>query len=348
MGSKLRIITQRGGGLKCLQGLRGYGVLAIFVSHCPDLKIGSGGLGVQYFILMSGFLAAMKYYDSGVSGLFRKRLRTYYPMHIFTLICSLILGYKSSWNVKKVIKLGLNASLLQSYIPVSSVYFSFNAVSWYLSLTLFFAMITPAALRLLHKVKRENFVIIGLCLIQFLWLGLALMMPAKFQHWLVYVSPFVRSIDFFIGGLIFLSIRNSGIDERINYLFVPVVIYEIFFVVISRTMNTNFPREFFSVSAWTIPNIILLACILLNEGRDNFINKIFTNKFIVYIGNISFEFFILHTLVLRVTGWLFKKMFVESHTFSVYAAALILTIITAHISHQIQARLKGIRKFWSM
>ncbi len=287
----------------------------------------------------------MKYYDSGVSGLFRKRLRTYYPMHIFTLICSLILvflGHHNSWNVKRFITLALNASLLQAYVPVGGVYFSFNAVSWYLSLTLFFAIITSAALRLLHRIKRENFVIIGLCLIQFLWLRFTLMMPEKFQHWLVYVSPFVRSIDFFIGCLIFLSIRNSGVDERINYLFVPVVIYEIFSVVIAGTMNTNFSREFFSVSAWTIPNIILLTCILLNEGRDSLINKIFANKFVVYIGNISFEFFILHTLVLRVTGKLAEICLNENYTFSVYAVALCVTIIVAHVFHKINRKVVNI------
>ena len=339
------------GGVKLLtlQGLRAYGVLAIFISHCGYFRLGLlGGLGVSYFILISGYLAAVKYYDPGITShkqLIIKRLKKYYPLHIAALIFSLILDFRASWTARKAITLLLNVSLLQSYLPVSNIYFSFNAVSWYLSLTMFFALITPAVLCLLKKIERRKFVFqtaLIFFLFQFIWCAFSMIMPGKFHHWLVYISPFIRSIDFLIGGLIFLFIRTSGFKAqdrmKVNLLFVSVVIYEIIFSLISRNVKANFFWELFSVSMWTLPNVILICCILFNEKRESLINKIFTNKFAVYIGNISFEFFMLHTLALQVSGIIFRKLFNESYTFAIYAAALGITIIAAHICHEFARR----------
>ena len=134
----------------------------------------------------------------------------------------------------------------------------------------------------------------------------------------------------------FLVMLRRTIDSRINSLFVPVVLCELIFALVSRKISSSLAREFFSVSAWTIPNVILLLCILFNEGRNTLINKIFTNKLIVYIGNISFEFFMLHTLALNATGRILRKVFHGEFTFSSYVVALCVTIIAAHVCHKVK------------
>lgn len=279
---------------------------------------------------MSGYLSALKYYDSGIAShkqLVMKRLKTYYPIHIMTLLCNLVLTFRASWSIKKFITLILNIFLLQSYMPVSEIYFSFNAVSWYLSLTMFFALITPAALKFIHDTEKHNSVIksiIFLCMFQFIWCALAVMMPKRIQHWLVYVSPFVRSIDFVLGGLLFVFLRSHKVS---NKCFLPSVIAEIVLLIVSRKTG----GEFFSACAWTILNLIIMACILENENASSFISKIFTNKLAVYIGNISLEFFMLHTLVLSVTGRIFSRF--------VYISALILTVLSAGICSKIMHKL---------
>ena len=265
-------------------------------------------------------------------------------MHIASLICFLILDYQASWTTRKAVTLIINISLLQSYLPVSNIYFSFNAVSWYLSLTMFFALITPYVLKIMKQIERRKLVLqtaLILFIFQFIWCTFSMFVPGKFQHWLVYISPFIRSIDFLAGGLIFLFIRNSDfkaqyrIKVNINFLFVLMIIYEIIFILISRNLKANFFRELFSVSMWTLPNVILIFCIVFNEGQGSLINKIFTNRAAVYIGNISFEFFMLHTLALNVTGKVFRRLFHDSYTFLIYIAALCVTIIAAHICHKI-------------
>ena len=348
MHSKISITTLVGGGITSLQGLRCYGVLAIFLSHCSTLKIGHlGGLGVSFFILITGYLTAAKYFDSGVSShkaLIIKRLKKYYPLHILTLIAALILSFRASWTFRRFITLILNASLLHSYVPVSNVYFSFNGVSWYLSLTMFFALITPLMLKILHEIERRKFLIqsaLILFVFQFLWCSLSMAAPEKFQHWIVYVSPFVRSIDFLIGGMIFLFMRQNRLksQHRINLMFMSAAMIEIIFVILRRNMTGNFISELFSVSAWTIPNVIIILCVLFNEGRNSFINKIFTNRLAVYIGNISFEFFMIHTLTLNITEKLFRKFLGMDASLTVYACALILTVLFAHVCNKILHRL---------
>lgn len=347
MHSKISINTLEGGGITSLQGLRCYGVLAIFLSHCGTFRIGYlGGLGVSFFILITGYLTAAKYFDSGVTSyksLVIKRLKKYYPLHILTLIAALILSFRAEWTLRRFVTLILNASLLQSYVPFSGVYFSFNAVSWYLSLTIFFALITPLMLRILHEIERRKFLIQSALILfafQFIWCAFSMISPEKFQHWLVYVSPFVRSVDFLLGGMLFIFIRHSGDYAERNSLFVSALAYEIILIIIRRRLvDGNFISELFSVGAWTIPNMIIIFCVLLNEGKDSFINKIFSDRFAVYIGNISFEFFMLHGLALSITGKIFHKFLGIDPSLIVYVCALILTVLFAHVCNKILHRL---------
>ena len=355
MRSKFSNYTLVGGGIISLQGLRCYGVLAIFLSHCGTLRIGHlGGLGVSFFILITGYLTAAKYFDSGISshkGLIIKRLRKYYPLHIITLIASLILSFRAEWTLRRFITLIINASLIQSYVPVSNVYFSFNAVSWYLSLTMFFALVTPLMLRILHVIHERKILIrtaVILFVFQFIWCALSMTAPEKFQHWIVYVSPFVRSIDFLIGGMIFLFMREDRFKSHhriISFMFLSASMIEIILVILRRNLTGNFIGELFSVSAWTILNVIIIFCVLFNEGRDSFINKIFTNKPAVYIGNVSFEFFMIHGLVKDLTGRIFHKLFGMNESVIVYACAMILTILFAHICNKILQRLMNHEDF---
>lgn len=102
------------------------------------------------------------------------------------------------------LKLAVNVLLLQSWVPMGSVYFSFNAVSWYLSVMMFLLLVSSCVLYRLNyiKVKQCCILLLAIGLSEFLLAGIAGRLPMEKTaiHWLVYVFPFVRLMDFVCGG----------------------------------------------------------------------------------------------------------------------------------------------------
>ena len=136
MGEKKRTINS-------LQGLRGIAILLIFASHYPFLRNANGGnalawagaLGVELFVLLSGYLFALQndlIIPKVSTQYIKKKIGKFYPLHLLTLICAIPFSIDLLFIQKHIntwLKLGLNALLMQSWVPIYGVYFSFNAVS---------------------------------------------------------------------------------------------------------------------------------------------------------------------------------------------------------------------------
>lgn len=105
-----------------------------------------------------------------------------------------------------------------------------------------------------------------------------------------------------------------------------VVCVDIVFTYISM----NSVSEFFSSSVWCVPTFILIYLLVVSEGRSSLINFIFGNKMAVLIGNISFELFLIHQLVIKYLDKIYSRLGI-SGTFLNYVVALILSIIIAYV-----------------
>lgn len=120
----------------------------IFCHHIGIFEAG-GSCGVSFFLVLSGFVMAKGYGEkvrsSGFSyGRFMgKRLLRLYPLHLVCLCVAAVMqlaaeGCEAQWGW-----LLPNLCLVQSWIPLPSVYFSGNAVSWCLADLLFFYALFP-------------------------------------------------------------------------------------------------------------------------------------------------------------------------------------------------------------
>ena len=99
---------------------------------------------VSFFIIISGFLNGVKYCNrynkvkiKDIKDLILRRNQRTYKLHIvMLLICIPLTGVFVINSIENIIKWGakfvLNAFLLQGYVNKSSIYFSFNGVSWFL------------------------------------------------------------------------------------------------------------------------------------------------------------------------------------------------------------------------
>lgn len=146
----------------------------IFVSHLSFMKTGfyksvydnvfaqGGPAGVSFFILISGYALGLKYLDKIETVTLRSsfefsfiRIKKFLKLHFFTLflvmpLCINLLKKPLSF----ALKLLFNITLLQTWIPSQNIYFSFNAVAWYLSLTAFLYFIAPKALVVISKLSK--------------------------------------------------------------------------------------------------------------------------------------------------------------------------------------------------
>lgn len=290
------------------QGLRGYAILLIFISHCyfgqNEYGINKttwfGGLGVSVFIMMSGYLLVSlhKNEDVKIINLLKKRLKRFYPLHIVTLLLAVPFSIYAlrGLDLKAWLALVFNSLLLQTWIPSSSFYFSYNSVSWYLSITVFFIVISPLVIKLWSRLNRKQsvYLIVGLIMFEFIWCGL--LKDTLRAHWMIYIFPIVRSVDYIIGGGLYkisqyVILRKSQVYDQIGIISILLSMY-------IMVVSMNHKSEWFSVCFWTIPAILLVYS--ASKSSDSvFLSKVFDNIVVVKLGEISFEFFLIHQLVIR-------------------------------------------------
>lgn len=313
--------------LPALQGLRGLAILAIMASHANLVSnaagknmLGSlGGFGVECFLLLTGYLMCYWHLERGIAaatmrekvGYALRKLRRYYPLHIVMLIVALPLAAKSLYygSLAAWVALPLNILLLQDWVPRSRVYFSYNGVSWYLSLQLALLVMAPGTLRWLGNLRRRSMVLlfVGILLLQWvLALAVTGRMPAQVSHWLVYVLPLTRWFDFVLGGLLYRFLRDFRLPcatplERCLTLLSFVAI-----VPIAMSTGGETHSEVYSVALWSLPCLIILRHLAAEPDR---ITSVFASWPMVWLGNISFELFLIHQLILRYAEVIGRKAF---------------------------------------
>lgn len=207
--------------IRSLTSLRGIFILFIFFHHCLNLYPGGGSMAVAFYFVLGGFGLTLGYKDSVNSPEFNyrqylaKRIVKFYPLHWICLIAALPLSVLS-FSIKQLPLLAVNAALLQTWLPMKSVYFSLNAVSWYLADTMFFAVVFPFLVRWIVNASPIAKVLIAIS-IAVIYASVAIFSPIDMRHAILYISPYMRLSDFIFG--IYLALGFMKLKER------PISIY---------------------------------------------------------------------------------------------------------------------------
>lgn len=210
--------------IDAFNSLKGVLAIMIFIHHL-DLYNGGGSLAVAVFFMLGGFLSTLGYRDKILSTgfcyknyLLCKAIK-FYPLHwLLLLIVIPFIFYGGGSLLKNLLIFIINASLLQSWIPIPSVYFSGNSVSWYLSDTLAFVVVFPFLLKwMLHGAKISKIsVAIGIVIVYIIF---CLFIPHDYTHRLFYINPMFRIVDYMVGmavALLYLHYRDTeGVKEYV-------------------------------------------------------------------------------------------------------------------------------------
>lgn len=342
-----------------LTGLRYVAALLVFLSHLKwngtdefFVRIfDSGYVGVSFFFMLSGFILSYSYSDniSNRSIGFRKyllrRLAKLTPLHFLTAAPFAVLSiHKSDFDISRTLA---NLFYLQSWIPSSPYYFSLNAPSWSLSNEMFFyvcffsfVFLTPKAifrtfLALLAIVFLSAYLVEDNIPGKVLWGG------STFSHWLFYIFPGFRLVEFIAGILLYKAWQSNIRITR--WLALPS--YGFLFCAMYYAKDVP---ESFRVSLYFLPFITLFFYTHLTE--NTILHKFYSNKILVLLGNASFSFYLIHQPLIAILRRITANFNMPNFAFFAFSVIVIsaLSIVT-YLSYERRSErfLKGLidRKF---
>lgn len=124
--------------------------------------------------------------------------------------------------------------------------------------------------------------------------------------------------------------RNLVGNERGNSIMYTVALL----ICIVITFLTNLYRtELFSAFAWTIPCMLIVYSVAVSDADNGGINQIFTSKILQFLGDISFELFLWHQLVMRYVLKLASN-FTNDDTWYLYLIAFAISVLLSYITHK--------------
>ena len=256
------------------------------------------------------------------------------------------IGYDGIYGyINPLIKTGLNIALVQTWFPSSGIYFSLNAVSWYLSVSLFLYIMFPLILTIMRKYKGIKTALIVICstfILQIVLAYLSYLVQVNkyihnddFIHWFTYIFPLSRLEDFIIGCNLGYLFRFCKRDKEITsakaticeLLVVVALIIEwtIYVLKVSIPQDNNW---WGLTVMYTLTSCALIYTFALNRGV---ISHILTNKALIYIGNISANTFLIHQMVYRYLDTIENHLIGATNKYINLFVCFILTIVCSII-----------------
>lgn len=231
---------------------------------------------------------------------------------------------------------------MQSWFPFKEIYFSLNGVSWYLSVCTLLYFSFPLIINYIKKKKIRSsialVVLVYICQILLAFVFSKVTFPFDFfgindtfLDWSTYLFPIYRLGDFFIGcvlGYCYLFFNKDTTKynwNAVEFLSVIFVMVSLFFSKFEHLNSVT--NVIMKTSIWYLPSsALLIFTFAINKG---FISRFLTNRFTVYIGNISSYTFLIHQLTLKILHMIFK---IFNLSLNVYVDALIALVVVLVLS----------------
>lgn len=294
--------------IKSLQGLRVISMLIIFIWHCGYSNF-KAGIPVTFFFILSGFLSYITYKNKKEESIViasidycKIKLKRIYPIHLITFLISVPLRIKIILNNfgKEIIVMITHLLLIQSIIPITHFYFNYNESAWYVSTLMFCYLFTQILVKIINKIQNMNknlFKSIFLLLVTLVVQTVLYKVfnNTKLSQWFLYISPFERILDYFMGMLVGFIWINTRKD--INFNKNIMTIFEIF---ILSVISINYIP---SINIYCEVNIaLLLVGVFVFSLEGGLLSKILSNRIFIYFADFSFEFFLVHMPIIIICG----------------------------------------------
>ncbi|MGL5560275.1 MAG: acyltransferase family protein, partial [Paraclostridium dentum] len=277
-----------------------------------------------FFFILSGFILSHSYGDrvaGGSLGFWEYaflRLARLSPLHFATAVPFIFFGlYKHELSLPETL---LNLFYLQSWIPSDSYYFSLNAPSWSLSNEMFFyfCFFPLAFVRLSKLIKLGGGLLAIVAIIaiatNFLFAGKIYFGTQTITHWLFYIFPGFRLLEFIV-GMILYKVWKNGFRLN-NSLIIPSYIT----LFCAMYFAGNVP-ESFRMSLFFLPFISLFFYAHLSENW--FVISFFSCDKLILLGNSSFAFYLIHQPLIAILKRILNEFELSNAQFFVISLFII-------------------------
>ncbi|WP_448321758.1 acyltransferase family protein [Streptomyces sp. CO7] len=315
--------------LSSLTSMRFFAALLVFFCHAgfvaffnqpsyrddfTSLVNKSGAVGVSFFFVLSGFVLAWSARrDDTTPRFWRRRLFKIYPMHLvtFALAMAVTAWATAAWDTSL-----LNLFLVQTWLPRADIANMVNIPSWSLSCELFFYLSFPLLFSGLRRIRAEHLwrwaigVTAAIALVPLaarLLPGAPLMPPiggpvgnpvSQWETWFIYAFPPVRMLEFVLGILMALIVLN-GRWVRLP-LWVPLVLAA---GAYAGALHAPYGFSLVAVTIVPVALVIPATAALDIGGQSSFLQ----NRVLVLLGEISFAFYMVHSVVMAGFGRLITQ-----------------------------------------
>jgi peptidoglycan/LPS O-acetylase OafA/YrhL len=354
--------------LPSLTGLRFIAALFVFAYHAwlpiPALRLvnddgvaygvydkvsQAGGLGVGFFFVLSGFILTWSARPGDTPKSFwRRRIVKIYPNYVVAWVLAMVLfaaAYTPAWRAV------LNLFMLQGWTPDFDTNFSVDPPGWSLGTEAIFYASFPLLLAFAVRIRPERLkywiggvvaLVVLKPVVAYLFLPDAPAIPGEStvsvsQYWFGYILPPVRVFDFLLGILVARAVmtgrwRNIGITAS------AVLMAGGYWLAEST------PYLYGQSAIFVIPAALLIAAAAIadNEGRFT----LFNSRFMTWLGEISFAFYLMHFIVLAYgRSLLGVRMFSTGETILLLLAELVVAVLVSWVLYALVER--PITRRWS-
>ena len=300
--------------IKTINGWRAVFAMAIVLFH-----VGVAGLeemtwaGVSFFLMASGFLLVLKHPMQRADAATQRRFVwrhaiKLYPLHWLTLVMWLVAMALVGKLVVRPASLVLNAALLHPWSLLHSVYFSYNKFSWFLGTLLFCYLCYPLLARWFMPLRLRWQVLIVAALAAAVFILLALTGSNDYYRTALYVFPPVRLIDFIIGMTLAracATVKQLPVVGRSdNGTDAELVVLALLSVVVLAYRSHAALLPWGDTMLWWLPVALILVVGWTYDRREGFVGKVLASRPLQWLGDISFEIFMLQGIAAMAFNYL--------------------------------------------
>ncbi|MEL7162635.1 MAG: acyltransferase [Bacteroidota bacterium] len=336
--------------LQPLTSLRFFFALAVFGHHCFFITEGDYGpgpwlyanflaegyLGVTFFFILSGFILTHAYADRLGAGRISRgrfylgRWGRIYPLHLLALLVVLPLSLGQLTAEGGWLRAAAHLTLTQTYWLDPDIYRGFNMPAWSISVELVFYALFPFLLTALDAAFRRfgNGAFAVAAVVMLVPVVMAFT-PESLHHALFYVHPVPRLAEFLLGMLLYrLFVLWRGRGCRGRTLWEAGAVGCLLLWVVGYPLVPDVYR--YSVYYWP-PMLVVIGVFALRGGK---LSHWLSHPRWVYLGEISFAFYLLHRPIMgyyeafKTKVWAFDNYYVD------VLALLCATLVASHLCYR--------------
>jgi peptidoglycan/LPS O-acetylase OafA/YrhL len=295
-----------------LTGARFFAAAAIVLTHSQVPPLFPAGSfwpfdlsgAVTFFFALSGFVLSINARNASFGQFLTARFARIWPAHV-AAICFLFLifwpySYQVATTPAEFRNLCLNLALVHAWIPERAVYWSYNAPSWSVSAEMFFYATFPGVLWLMRRSVLHT--LLGALAIS---VGFQLLLgkvePGIDSHWLGHYNPLVNLPIFALGVAAGEWFKRDAIRK------VNGTSFQVGALALTLAANAFFTITDFSFLPPALAYFIktggaapfYLAMILSLAHYDGVISRALSYRTLIFLGEISYSFYLFHQLVIR-------------------------------------------------